>query len=310
MKYRIVYLAAQLAIFGLPGVAQAAQKAWVSGSGQDVPGCGQIGVAPGPCRNFQYAHDTMSSGGEILVHDPAGYGPLNITKSISITNEGGVAFSPSITVNAGALDTVTIRGITLDGFLTGATGLQITNALAVNLSNVTIQNFTTTGIQLAPTSPSQYPTALKLFDSRIVNINGPAISINLTSGPAQADLDHVTITSTHDGIVANAGNLPLPVNLGINVSNSKITGLGGNGVSLTSGGTFALAFINNTTMSFIAGTGVLINGPNANAAVSRSYILGCITGLSNTGGTLNSGGDNQIACQTPSVGTIGQVQYH
>jgi hypothetical protein len=185
MKFKIAYLAAQLVIFSLPGVAQAAPKAWVSGSGQDVPGCGGIGVVPGPCRNFQYVHDNIiSAGGEILVHDPAGYGPLNITKAMSITNEGGIAFSPSITVNVGAVDSVTIRGITIDGFLTGATGLQITNGLAVNLSNVTIQNFTTTGIQLAPTGPSQFPTSLKIFESRILNINGPAISINISSASA------------------------------------------------------------------------------------------------------------------------------
>jgi hypothetical protein len=119
----------------------------------------------------------------------------------------------------------------------------------------------------------------------------------------------VTIASSHDGIVATVGNVP-SVNLGVNVSNSAISGLAGNGVALNSSGSFALGFINNTAMSFMAGTGVLTNGANAIAAVSRSYILGCSTGLSNTGGTLNSGGDNQIGCQTPKSGTIGTIPYN
>ena len=37
-----------------------------------------------PCRTFQHAHDVVAPNGEIDVLDPAGYGALVITKSISI----------------------------------------------------------------------------------------------------------------------------------------------------------------------------------------------------------------------------------
>ncbi len=45
-----------------------------------------------PCRTFAVALIRTSAGGEIDVLDPAGYGAVNITQSISIVNDGvGVA---------------------------------------------------------------------------------------------------------------------------------------------------------------------------------------------------------------------------
>src|SRR5271155_4981612 len=81
--------------------AQAATvRAWVSGRiGSDVASCG----APvTPCRTLQYTHDNVvAAGGEIDILDPAGYGTINITKSISIVNDGvGTAGVQANTGNA------------------------------------------------------------------------------------------------------------------------------------------------------------------------------------------------------------------
>ena len=43
-----------------------------------------------PCRAFQRAHDQTLSDGQITVLDPGGYGPVTITKSISIVNDDAV----------------------------------------------------------------------------------------------------------------------------------------------------------------------------------------------------------------------------
>jgi hypothetical protein len=69
------------------GAAGNAISAWVSGTGKDVLGCGsQIS----PCRTFQYAHDNVlgSNGGDILVRESGSFGPLTITKSVSVINDG------------------------------------------------------------------------------------------------------------------------------------------------------------------------------------------------------------------------------
>jgi hypothetical protein len=56
-----------------------ASRAWVSGHGVDQAGCGS---PASPCRTLQYAHDNIVvAAGEIDVLDPAGYGPITITKA-------------------------------------------------------------------------------------------------------------------------------------------------------------------------------------------------------------------------------------
>ena len=61
-------------------------RAWVSGHGIDTAACG---APTSPCRSLQYVHDNIiAAGGEIDVLDPAGYGSVTITKSLSIVNDG------------------------------------------------------------------------------------------------------------------------------------------------------------------------------------------------------------------------------
>src|SRR5579884_2819618 len=107
--------------------AGGAARAWVSGHGTDAAGCG---APTNPCRTFQYVHDNIiAAGGEIDVLDPAGYGAVTITKAVSIVNDGvgtaGVqaASGNAITINAGASDLVTLRGLNIDGLGTGANGI-------------------------------------------------------------------------------------------------------------------------------------------------------------------------------------------
>ena len=64
--------------------------------------------------------DEAATGGEIKALDPAPYGPVTITHSISITGvEGAGSFRTSavdsITINAGPNDTVNLSHLTIDG---------------------------------------------------------------------------------------------------------------------------------------------------------------------------------------------------
>src|SRR5476651_711926 len=106
-------LAAAVCCLGA-GTAQAASsRIWVSGHGVDQAGCG---APTAPCRSLQYAHDHIVAGGEIDILDPAGYGAVSISKSISIVNDGvgtaGVQATSgnAITINAGAGGAVYLRG--------------------------------------------------------------------------------------------------------------------------------------------------------------------------------------------------------
>ena len=72
----------------LSSVAHAqATRTWVSGVGDDANPCSRTA----PCKTFAGAISKTSTGGEIDVLDPGGFGALTITKSISIEAEGVIA---------------------------------------------------------------------------------------------------------------------------------------------------------------------------------------------------------------------------
>src|SRR5262245_52271216 len=97
-------------------------RVFVAAQGNDVNSC----TFAQPCRTFQKAHDAVAPGGEIDVLDPAGYGAVTITKSISIQGHGfaglAVAAGNGITINAGVYDAVNITGVLIEGSGIGAYG--------------------------------------------------------------------------------------------------------------------------------------------------------------------------------------------
>src|ERR1051326_1536526 len=125
MKLRVllVALAATLLACAFNSTTASAQstRVFVAAQGSDGNAC----TFAAPCRTFQHAHDVVAAGGEIDVLDPAGYGALTITKSISIQGHGFSGISvPSgatgVTINAGATDKINLNGLILDGGGVGA----------------------------------------------------------------------------------------------------------------------------------------------------------------------------------------------
>ena len=69
-------------------LAQAqATRTWVSGVGDDVNPCSRTA----PCKTFAGAISKTANCGEISALDPAGFGAVNITKSITINGDGTLA---------------------------------------------------------------------------------------------------------------------------------------------------------------------------------------------------------------------------
>src|SRR5713226_6872782 len=82
-KFRFTINALAIAIFtfAFASMAQAqATRTWVSGVGDDANPCSRTA----PCKTFAGAISKTAAGGEIDALDPAGYGALTITKSITI----------------------------------------------------------------------------------------------------------------------------------------------------------------------------------------------------------------------------------
>src|SRR6266511_4054606 len=130
----------------------------VSANGNDANTC----HCSQPCRTFQRAHDQTLDQGEMTVLDPGGYGPVTITKSISIVNDGGGEASIQvsggnigITVSAGAAAYVNLRGITIQGVgFGGGGGLAFLKGFSLTITNCVIRNHTGRGIDFEPSGNS------------------------------------------------------------------------------------------------------------------------------------------------------------
>src|ERR1044072_6519807 len=115
--------------------AQAQTRVFVAAQGSDSNPC----TFAAPCRTFQHAHNVVAANGEIDVLDPAGYGAVTITKSISIQGHGFKGISaPSgdaITINVGTFDKVSVRGVLLDGLLSGTNGVTFNSGGSLDIQD-------------------------------------------------------------------------------------------------------------------------------------------------------------------------------
>jgi hypothetical protein len=133
-------------------------RTWVSGTGTDSGACARAA----PCKSFAFALTQTAAGGEIDVIDPAGYGPVTINKSISIVNDGvgvaaiGAGSGNGVTINAGASDSVHLRGLTIEGLGSGANGILFNTGGTLAIENCVVRNFGTAGINIAPSTSGSF----------------------------------------------------------------------------------------------------------------------------------------------------------
>ncbi len=135
-------------------------KIFVASFGNDA----NDGTRNAPKRNFQAAHDAVAAGGQIVALDTAGYGKLNITKSLDVTvppgvngfvtvaNTGGFFFGVNIAV--GANSTVSLRGLIIETTGQGGYGILTNNLGNLSVEDCTVSNFGI-GIATASISPEK-----------------------------------------------------------------------------------------------------------------------------------------------------------
>ncbi len=172
----------------------------VSANGNDANTC----HCNQPCRTFQRAHDQTLSDGEVTVLDPGGYGPVTITKSISIVNDwaGEASIQVSgggtgITVNAPAAGYVNLRGITIQGVgFGGGVGLRFGAGFALTMTNCVVRNHTNDGIQFLPVANSH----LSLSNTILADNGGNGIRVQPTGGGS------VKVTLTRVEAYNNSGD--------------------------------------------------------------------------------------------------------
>ena len=194
-------------LFLLAAVAARGQAArtFVSSAGSDANDCSR----PSPCRNFQRGHDAVASGGEVVALDSAGYGAVNITKSVTITAEGvhAAATSPSgggnaVTVNGPGI-TVVLRNLQVQSHpaSVGGSGISARNFAVLHIEGCTVRA-NSTGLFFFPNAADGTP-ARKLFikDSIFRNNGGSGIFLanSADTGSLNATIERTRLENNTSG---------------------------------------------------------------------------------------------------------------
>lgn len=259
-----------------------ATRTWVSGVGDDANPCSRTA----PCKTFQGAISKTATNGEINSIDPAGFGVVTITKSITIDGSpfmAGIVVSGSngIVINA-ANSVVTLRGLELNGLNTGLTGIKILNAKAVFIENCTIYGFQR-GIS------DERAAGGSLSVTNAIIKNNSVANAYIGSGNTaivRAIFDNVQLKNSSAGI-----GLWATIGSNISVINSTLSGNFDKGVYAEE---TAQVDIQGGTISF-NDIGIQLESGNPTVRISNVTITMNNVGMDVQGGSLDSYGNNKIA---------------
>jgi len=264
-----------------------ATRTWVSGVGDDVNPCSRTA----PCKTFAGAISKTAAGGEIDALDPAGYGTVTITKSITIDGGGGVVASVlasgtnGIVVSAAATDTVVLRNLSINGAGTSpgtdTRGIKFLAGARLLVENCDISKTGKRGISIESSTPNAVATIVNTTVHDNLN-NG--IIVSPPAGVANlVVLDHVRlVNNVLSGLGTNVGAT-------VNILDSTLSNNAGGGI-----------VANNSAIdvygSVISGNGTGITSQSgAVVRLGDTTVTGNTTSFTISGGTIGSYGDNYFA---------------
>jgi hypothetical protein len=273
--------------------AEAQTRVFVSGSGSDANTC----ALAKPCRTFQHAHDVVLANGEIYALDPAGYGPVTITKAISIQGQGYAGITGStangVTINAGPSDQINLRGLLIDGGGTGnKAGIQFNTGASLNVQDSIIRNFCCGTNASGVLFLAQASSSLFVSNTVISDNNDSGIwAVPSGTGSVTIDLNHVLLQNNINvGILIGANGGPISATLSDSTAQHN-----GGGINVGAAPNVqASLMVANSTLSNSGNYAIVANGATAFVRVTRSRITGNVNGLLNGGGNLISYGDNNL----------------
>jgi hypothetical protein len=298
IRTTIIIATALACVAVLPAAPALAQRArvFVASYGSDSNPC----TFGSPCKTFQQAVGVVADGGEVTAIDSAGFGPVIISQSVTITSPPGVeagivaaSGAPAITINSGDGAAIQLRGLTLDGVAGGTNGIFFGGGSArVEIIDCLIHHFSNDGILLAPNSGANMPDTV-VISNTVASDNGAfGIEIDPQSGFIQRGaIDHVSTGGNGlSGISLNGTNTSQFVDFAI--SNSVSDGNNGNGI-LVQGNGNVKAEIRDSTLSNNLNTGLTTS--NARVGIyANSIVLNQIGFSIANSGFIFSFGNNDI----------------
>lgn len=316
LRFAKLALAFLFATMFYTGVANAqASRTWVSGVGDDVNPCSRTA----PCKTFAGAISKTAAGGEINCLDPAGFGAVTITKSITIDctgTLGGVLASSTtgIIVNgAGAI--VNLRGLTINGgppTLPGVNGVRFLQGARLSIEDCVIFNFggaAPNGFGVIVNNTST--TVDLIIRNSVIRNNGTATSgggvgiIPTGTGAVRVTLNDVQLTGQFRGIDVNAAGTTAPAGVRMAVANSNISD-NATGISVNAATVGALLTLTGSTVVNNTSAGLSASGSaSATILVQGTTIQHNGSGLVRAGGAgILSYGDNLLNVNLITEGTF------
>jgi hypothetical protein len=303
-------LLSTIAISIVASLSAQAQRArvFVSVTGNDANPC----TALSPCRTFQATHSAVAVNGEISVLDSGGFGPVVITKPLSIVSPLGVeagvvavAGSPAIEVAANSGGIVLLRGLTLDGAGVATDGIFYLGGDRVEIVDCVVRNFVHDGLNL---SVGNGFTGVKTFivSNTIASDNG---SSGIEIAPQnffalRGALDGVTTAHNgQSGILIDGTNATNGGFVDVAISNTISESNSDSGITARGLGNEKVE-IKNATLSNNTNNGLAVS--NARTGLSTSSLVLNGAGFSNiNSGTIFSFVDNIIENnRDPNTGTL------
>jgi hypothetical protein len=254
-----------------------ASRTFVSTTGNDAneaTGCSAVAN----CRTFAAALAATSPGGEIVVVNSGGYGPVTISESIVISAVDVASISVTtsgangITINTPG--NVTLSGLALHGEATGNDGILVQRVGFLRLYNVLIENFLNDGVNLAvggdldvydSTFSDNGHDGILLQDiSALAYVYDSIFDDNKNAGvevvEGQASVADSSAHFNLNAFLADGGTLTLFNDRAI---------FNGTGLATSNGGTlyFAACLLSNNTTAYNAGVGSTLAGSNPGSSL-------------------------------------------
>ena len=308
-----VAILAILACLPTPAPAASA-RVWVSNVGVDSGTCGATAT---PCRTLQTAHDNASAGGIVSVLTPGDYGPVIITKSLSITNDGsgeaGILNSALVVdfiglkVDAAKGDVVGVRGLVIDGQIVGDLGIWAHVVGSLHIQNCVVRNFQSAGTFPLGIFFGVFNAASLFADDTLVYNNGSVsnsggILLNNAGGAIKVVLNRVRLENNVFAFQAlGSGGKEAHVT----IRDSTVTGNAADGIVAQSvAGANVVVLVKRTTVTNNAGIGLHADGAHGIILVSGAKVSDNGTGVSATnGGQVISYGNNRNNSNIGAEGT-------
>ncbi len=261
-----------------------ANRVFVSArGGNDANACDNV-VAP--CQTFAGAVTKLNPGGEAIVLDSGGYGPVTITQGVTIEAPSGVtAFihppsGDAITINAASNDVVILRGLVLNAG--SGNGITVNTVGTLEVDGCLLSSFGQFGIAMLG------PGNLTVTNTDVSH-SFIGVEIENASGTVTASLDHCHLDDNAAGFRSKTTTPGVSTTTATNSTannNSQFGWLSGAGFG---------SGVNVMNLEFCSGSGNFFSGAqgfSSNASSALRY-SNCV--FSNNG---------QFGVERGSTGTV------